>query len=659
MSRYTNKENSAYVLDAVERWKDICLLKQGSIFSQQSLWNNENIGQLITHYAENLDGGEGNFIQKLEGQLVNASSSSKQLAAEMLWLMGLCPSNVGPKSKQDLVTAVWRFSGEDLAASDLLVDNLLEGIGSSGTAYNTFRWREFLYFINIMNPFFQLAENERQNLLSDGWAFAAWLENIAETESRQLRHMLLYLLFPDQFERIFGAGDRKSIVLAFSDLSKKEYKKLLASEVDRRLYDIRLHLEKEYERKDLDFYIPPLRTRWKDEKPPKESNNMISETSTGYNSINDTAACSSNTILYGPPGTGKTYSTILYAVQAADPDFKFEQRHELKQRYDQLITSGRIRFTTFHQSFSYEDFVEGIRAETENGQVSYSVQSGLFKEICIAASASDENVLQGESTHSENYVLIIDEINRGNISKIFGELITLIEPSKREGQEEALSVTLPYSKKSFSVPSNVHIIGTMNTADRSLALLDTALRRRFDFVEMMPNYKVLEGKLVQGIDLEQMLKAINDRIEYLYDREHTLGHAFFMTVVKLIGEGKQEKAFEELKSVFKNKILPLLEEYFYEDWQRITLVLGDNQKSDNEFKFISKKTHISASSLFGNDHGIESYGDEKICYEFDQENYNKVEAKDFIGIYSNVKDPIKVTSTARKQEDRELEADGV
>ncbi|REL28969.1 hypothetical protein DXX93_15065 [Thalassotalea euphylliae] len=229
----------------------------------------------------------------------------------------------------------------------------------------------------------------------------------------------------------------------------------------------------------------------------------------------------------------------------------------------------------------------------------------------------------------KNYVLVIDEINRGNISKIFGELITLIEPSKRLGASEALSVVLPSSGETFFVPDNLYLIGTMNTADRSLAMMDTALRRRFDFIEMMPKPELLAGKRVKGIDLQALLSALNERIEVLYDREHTLGHAFFMPVVSKLAdddsaEGEQA-AFAVLQQVFKNKVLPLLEEYFFEDWHKIRLVLGDNRKhKENHKKYIfvhDKKTTFS--DIFGNEHGLETYEDSKTTYtiaDFDDEN---------------------------------------
>ncbi len=178
---------------------------------------------------------------------------------------------------------------------------------------------------------------------------------------------------------------------------------------------------------------------------------------------------------------------------------------------------------------------------------------GIFREIATKAQDDPDNP----------YVLIIDEINRGNISRIFGELITLVEPSKRAGNAEGITVRLPYSKEDFSVPNNLHIIGTMNTADRSLALMDTALRRRFDFVEVPPDPSLIE-KMVGEVNLKEMLTAINQRIEALYDRDHTIGHAFFMGV----------ESISDLARVFRQNILPLLEEYFFEDWEKISLVLG-------------------------------------------------------------------------------------
>ena len=380
-----------------------------------------------------------------------------------------------------------------------------------------------------------------------------------------------------------------------------------------------------------------------------------------------------NQILYGSPGTGKTYNTINRAIEIIDSDFYQQNKYNreaLKEKFEEYKKAGQIEFITFHQSFSYEEFVEGIKAETSEDNISYEVKSGVFKKLSNKALQNfnqsngniknkkdfetvfkelildklkddekleirmkkssffikevDENKISfdksgGESQHVlliknlknmyeaeenkiiigglsqyynplleyllknseikntdkeplKNYILIIDEINRGNISKIFGELITLIEPSKRIGADEEIRLKLPYSQELFGVPSNLYIIGTMNTADRSIALMDTALRRRFHFEEMMPNSSLLKNLVVDGIKIDNLLEVINKRVEYLYDRDHTIGHAYFMSLENL--ETKEDKK-AELENIFRNKIIPLLQEYFYDDWEKVRLVLGD------------------------------------------------------------------------------------
>ncbi|MTI71444.1 MAG: hypothetical protein FH751_14455 [Firmicutes bacterium] len=206
----------------------------------------------------------------------------------------------------------------------------------------------------------------------------------------------------------------------------------------------------------------------------------------------------------------------------------------------------------------------------------------------------DRNLLDGQiKSETKSYVLIIDEVNRGNISKIFGELITLIESNKRIGEPEELKVTLPYSKSSFGVPKNLYIIGTMNTADRSIALMDTALRRRFQFIEMMPESDLLtlednSDLIIEGINIRKMLEKINERIEFLYDRDHMIGHSYFMDLLDT-----DKRNYTQLCSIFKNKIIPLLQEYFYGDWEKIQIILGDHYNQlikMNNFNNISMNT---------------------------------------------------------------------
>lgn len=291
----------------------------------------------------------------------------------------------------------------------------------------------------------------------------------------------------------------------------------------------------------------------------------------------------------------------------------------------------RYSFVTFHQSYGYEEFVEGLRPVLDGnaaaGEIQYEIRPGVFKELCRRA----------RSAPDQRFAMVIDEINRGNISKIFGELITLIEPDKREGAENAVSATLPYSGESFSVPPNVDIVGTMNTADRSLALLDTALRRRFEFVPVIPDARDEPGAPLAGlrvslgeqvIDVPRMLDAINQRVAALYDRDHCIGHAYFTPLAK-VPDG--DERLVALQQVFSTRILPLLEEYFFEDWQKIRLVLADNQKPTAAQFVIEGQDHEDdLARLFGSDHGQDTYATKR-RYAVQDSAFSNPDA--YIGIY--------------------------
>ena len=275
-----------------------------------------------------------------------------------------------------------------------------------------------------------------------------------------------------------------------------------------------------------------------------------------------------NLILYGPPGTGKTYRL----------------KNDYLPRY-QDEAGDRFEFVTFHQSYAYEDFVEGIRPVTENGAVTYEVRPGVLKRLCNRARRAPD----------KRFALFIDEINRGNVAKVFGELITLVEVDKRiridaSGNRLAsckgLEVTLPYSGERFGVPANVDVIGTMNTADRSIALLDSALRRRFQFEELTPKPELLESiddSEGNAIDLRQLLQAMNARLSRLLHRDQTLGHSYFYHV----------KSFDELRRVFAREILPFLQEAFYDDWRQIRYVLAD-QAVEEELQLVRARAQNAA-----------------------------------------------------------------
>ncbi len=476
---------------------------------------------------------------------------------------------------------------------------------------------------------------------------------------------------------------------------------------------------------DIDLIVDKiiLNMQWFEKLPLNEIQDINNNIPENKNSEieNDTQQISSemenkniplNQILYGPPGTGKTYHTIDKALEILGENL--ESRDEKKAKFDEYVKNGQIVFTTFHQSYGYEEFVEGIKPniDSEEGNfkdIEYKIKPGIFKKVCERALENEDNIkdfnfyidklkeivkedgndpekyfklpntkysiqyrggktfrikfddmsknhkdypvsieniiklyktsstneiynsayvkailnylkTQGLKDYQEKdektnlpYIIIIDEINRGNVSKIFGELITLIEPSKRIGEKEELKVRLPYSGDEFGVPKNVYILGTMNTADRSITSLDTALRRRFEFIEMMPDVSKLSDNC-KDVNLQELLKAINTRIEYLLDREKTIGHAFFIGVENL----------EDLKKVFQNKIIPLLQEYFYNDYALINAVLNDNG--------ILEKQDINSNYLKSITEFIES---DRVIYKFSDSKDWKEET--FIKIYENDK----------------------
>ncbi|MEI2299173.1 McrB family protein [Ensifer sp. MJa1] len=555
MARYNPEADLSPLYETMDRLRTDCLIGNGSLLSPgRSLWTAENFAELRRTYVQNLDEGEGKFFEKLKVQLLDATADGHCLMAELIWLLyAFQRRDVSPATKNLKVRDVWSWSGEELPQDvPALTIPVLYGVGRGGQGYSNNKWRELVLLITALQDLKAKPQEERRELLADSAAFAQWFQVQANGGNRQLLHILPFLLFPDSFERISAAQHKREILAGFKVASASDVAAMSIADLDAALLNLRKGLEAKHGSR-VDFYEGDLRSVWqksKEKKPQltaEPDEDAPAPTSSAYEL---------NTIFYGPPGTGKTFSTAKRAVEIClgrAPD----EPIAVRKSYEQLVRDERVGFVTFHQSYTYEDFVEGLRPKPMASGAGFTLEpeAGILKVMAERA-----------SKRPENHVLIIDEINRANISKVLGELITLLEADKRRGAPAAVPVTLPYSKSAFCLPANLYIVGTMNTADRSISLLDTALRRRFFFEELPPDTSKLEDIKLDdsALDLATILESINQRLIYFLGEDAQIGHAWFM--------GATTKA--SLDRIMAFKVIPLLREYFHDDLERVRIVLG-------------------------------------------------------------------------------------
>ncbi len=710
------------------------------MFTEKSLWTSDNVDYLVTHFVKNPEEGAGTFLEKLEYQLALAPGSAKQLAAEMFWVMYLYPvaSSMQPGTKRQQIRQIWEWSGELLPdARSELEEALNAGVGHPGTAFHTLRWREFRFFVLLMEAWKRLSPSQREARLSDPWNLAEWLKEQDETRSRQLRHILLYLLFPDHFEPFATATQKRIIVRAFAkefgeDPATFNYKDRIA--LDRQILVIRERLqEKKGAAADFDFHDPPYLKIWRPESggddngvpSPEEAEQWYQEKfggarvwliapgagaqfwdefhekgiiAIGWDQLGDLRAFDTRQGIHEAiqdnwgdtnpvmgslacyqfakemrPGdhviakqgrsalVGHGVITSEYEFHEMRPEFKnirqvrweetgkwplpkdrwvtvktltdvsdqkqwlqfafglmeqddgdrvdrvpssdprLEERYTSEDALEDLfmdpqqfhdivdtltrkkniVLEGppgvgktfiakrlayrvigykvpeRVRMIQFHQSYAYEDFIQGYRPKEEGG---FELRDGVFHLFCREAAANPD----------DRYVFIIDEVNRGNLSKIFGELMMLIEADKR-GSEYAVPLTYSPDAQPFHVPPNLSLIGMMNTADRSLAMVDYALRRRFAFIGLKPAFGTdqFSDFLLEAEVEEDLVRKIVDRLMHLNrkigdDRKNLgpgfeIGHSFFCP-------GEDDEGLDQswYEAIILREIKPLLREYWFD-----------------------------------------------------------------------------------------------
>lgn len=747
MAVWNGREHTQQVLAAAEHWKQRCFVGDGSVFTDRSLWSADKLSQLLETFRENPLHDRRTFVEKLEAQLRGADPDLQQLAAEVVWFLLLFVANLqmGPVAKRQRVERIWALSAERLPSTPWMEDECLAGLAKPGAAFMTRIPDEFDYAVATVCTFKSLDQGRRKTLLNEPFRFAEWLDQQEGSERRGFRHMLLYFLFPAEFERISSGRHKRQIREAFqeripaADINSSDWS---MTTTDRALKAIRTSFEREYGKSELDFYVEPLRELWLGSESDEESEARLTSDrrfwiektlvtgradresgdhaagralwspqrsknggdiysnmrevrpgdvvfhltdNKGITGVSIAAAPVDDTFqgLSGTSWEGPAYRVELIDFQQLDPPLPREafletepfatelrelarsgakglfynsarglnqgaylteatptllnilerayeafagkalpymQAHPAQPEADvsvqrevtaysiadalgelfldeeevheilliwrakkNLILQGppgvgksfaaqrlafalmgakdrsRLGFVQFHQSYSYEDFVEGFRP-TESG---FDLRPGKFVEFCRTA----------EANPNLKHVFIIDEINRGNLSKILGELMLLIEPDKRDPQ---WSMPLASGKVPFHVPPNVFLMGLMNTADRSLAVVDYALRRRFAFVDLtqkLESAKFRQDLARRGIDGEVAGALIGRTValnrEIVADTTNlgpgfAIGHSFFCAP---LSDGEESSAWYQ--RIIRTEILPLLREYWFDNAEKV------------------------------------------------------------------------------------------
>jgi len=569
------RPGSEKVYETFSQFIDRCLIHDYSlIWPDEEVWTLENLQWIKKDFIDN-PLWEGEYWEKIIKQFGELNDASWKALADALFAFTLPSSSISPEKKYSLIKTVCEHKGFYLPDfSEATWDVLHQGLVRTTMNYH-FKYKQLWLLF-----WFALEVKKIQNreaFLEDHLKVKDLLDRIlndipeAINQAWDMRHAILHMAFPNSYEHIISSTHKRDIITAFKNRIPTGKR---GANLDEQLYFIRQNFERsEYADTYFHFYLPEIKAKWFGRNGGVPRNGDGYEVDPLLEDLDSLLRSNKQIILYGPPGTGKTYYAFKLAREVIAQDNYEKSYAELEDVYKQRIRFGGVfgstesedlaylYLCTFHPAFGYEEFIEGFRPYSEKGGLfGFVLRDGVFKRVCRQAIASPD----------KTFILVIDEINRGNIPRIFGELITLIEKDKRWHQDKSdnIGLILPTSGEVFYVPNNVLLIGTMNTADRSISLLDIALRRRFGFRELMPMPELLDNQEIEGLNLGTWLRELNRRILSEVGRNLQVGHSYLME------KGEPIKEVGELASRLQNDIMPLLQEYCYDDYNKLAVILG-------------------------------------------------------------------------------------